>query len=130
MKIEEIIRRDHGSNCILALGPSALDIIEEHQQLLDNGGYRDPLSAIYGEPEEVAAQDAYNRIRGAVLNNWLSVVPRDQMIAVLNVVAQIPGGGFVQYLPGESLSVTLLMDEWNKANPEDKPISINSNYMP
>lgn len=136
MNIEEIIRKNHGSNCILALrhlGGAPDTIIQSGQDALDNGLYNDSITTMYFSdmaPEEIAAQDAYNKIKADVLCRWLKTVSREQMIGTLNTMSQIPMGGSIEYLPGESVSATLLMEEWNKANPEETPIGINPNLLP
>lgn len=136
MNIEDIIRKNHGSNCILALhhlGGDPDTIIQSAQDALDNGLYSDPMTTMYFSgmaPEEIAAQDAYNKIRAEVLSGWLRSIPRDQMLATLTSMLKIPEGCSMEYLPGESMGPTLLMEEWNKANPQERPICYNPNLLP
>lgn len=128
MKIEEIIRKEHGSNCIIALEGGADAIIKEYQTLLDSGEYDNDI--LGREPAQIAAQDAYNQIKQEVLTQWLQRVPRNQMIGMLNAMSQILGGGSIEYLPGESLGPVLAAECWNQANPDADPITINLNYLP
>lgn len=128
--------KNHGSNCILALrhlGGDPDTIIQSAQEALDNGLYSDPMTTMYFSgmaPEEIAAQDAYNKIRAEVLSGWLRSIPRDQMLATLTSMLKIPEGCSMEYLPGESMGPTLLMEEWNKANPQERPICYNPNLLP
>lgn len=131
MTIESIIRRDHGSAAILALGQEADQIIAEHQQLLDSGEYDNSLVTLYfgTSPDEAAAQEAYNHIRDKALHSWLSGIPRRQIIETLNTMVSIVGGATIEPLPGESLSAVSLSQLWSKANPSEAPIGINQDYL-
>lgn len=131
-KIIDIIHRDHGSNAILAIAPEADQIIAEHQQLLDAGEYAEnPLVWLLGKSaDEAAAQEAYNRIRDKALHNWLSAIPREQMVATLNTMAAMFVGCSIVPLPGESFSPSGLADLWNNANPEEEPIYPNPDLLP
>lgn len=104
MNIRDIIVKEHGNNCILALAEEADAIIAEHQALLDAGEYNNCITTMCfgGSPAEAAAKDAYNRIKDRVFTKWLSAIPRPQMVATLNTLGAIMGGAPVEPLPGES----------------------------
>lgn len=131
-KIIDIIHRDHGNSAILALGPEADQIISQHQQLLDAGEYAEnPAVWLMGKSaDEAAAQEAYNRIRDKALHNWLSAIPREQMVATLNTMAAMFGGCSIVPLPGESFSPSSLADLWDNANPGEEPIHPNPDLLP
>ena len=65
MDIREIIIREHGSNCIVALNGDAENIIREHQAMLDAGNYgNDPRVYLYNQDAaQVAAREAYSRLK-------------------------------------------------------------------
>lgn len=131
-KIIDIIHRDHGNSAILALGPEADQIISQHQQLLDTGEYAEnPLVWLMDKSaDEAAAQEAYNRIRDKALHNWLSAIPREQMVATLNTMAAMFDGCSIVPLPGESFFPAGLADLWNNANPGEEPIYPNPDLLP
>lgn len=131
-KIIDIIHRDHGNNAILALGPEADQIIAEHQQLLDAGKYAEnPLVWLLSKSaDEAAAQEAYNRIRDKALHNWLSAIPREQMVATLNTMAAMFDGCSIVPLPGEFFYPSGLAGLWNNAHPGEEPIFPNTNLLP
>lgn len=130
-KIIDIIHRDRGNSAILALGPEADRIISQHQQLLDAGEYAEnPLVWLMGKSaDEAAAQEAYNRIRDKALHNWLSAIPREQMVATINTMAAMFDGCSIVPLPGESFSPSGLAYLWNNANPGEEPIYRNTNLF-
>ena len=126
MTVTEIIRRDHGSNCFITLGVDADDVVKEYQSLVDNGQIQDhPYVWMGRDPVEVAANEAYNKMKSMVLTKWLRSVSREQMLGMVNALAQIVGGGRIEYLPGESIGAVALAEEWSKANPDSNPIMIN-----
>lgn len=130
-KIIDIIHRDRGNSAILALGPEADRIISQHQQLLDAGEYAEnPLVWLMGKSaDEAAAQEAYNRIRDKALHNWLSAIPREQMVATINTMAAMFDGCSIVPLPGESFYPSALTSLWNNANPGEEPIYRNTNLF-
>lgn len=131
MTVAEIIRRDHGSNCFISLQGDAEAVVSAYQALVDNGQMQEHPYVWTGhdDPVEVAANEAYNRMRDMVLIKWLRSVSREQMLGTVNALSQIMGGGSIEYLPGESIGPIALAKEWNKANPESDPIAINTAYL-
>ena len=131
MDIREIIIKEHGSNCIVALNGDAENIISEHQAMLDAGNYgNDPRVYLYNQDAaQVAAQEAYNRIKREVLSRWIRSVTREQMLGMLNALSMTMFPS-VEYLPGESISIMELSRAWNDANPSSPAISINPDALP
>lgn len=130
-KIEDIIKREHGNSCMLALDGDARSIINEHQKLLDDGEYNDHPYVYLGisKPDQVAAQEAYNRLKHTVLTRWMQSVTREQMVATLNTLAMTPFAS-LEYLPGEPISsVFVLAQAWNEANPASPEIHVNPDYL-
>ena len=102
--------------------------INKYQALLDNGSYEGGMYAMLGkQPLEAASQEAYTTICKEILTRWLSQVSREAMLSTLNTIGII--SGTVSYLPGETLSAQALMIEWNKANPDASPISVNTSIL-
>lgn len=122
MDIRSAIIEEHGSNCILAAGHGEA-IIQQHQQMLDNGEY-DFAEGLYAfhTPFTWAVQDAYNALLQSAKNRWLSQVTREQMMGTLNAMHAAHWGAAIEWLPGETMTEPLLMDAWNKANPDQEPI--------
>lgn len=131
MDIREIIIKQHGSNCIVALNGDAESIISEHQTALDTGKYSDdPRVYLYNQDAvQVAAQEAYNRIKHEVLSRWMRSVTREQMLGMLNALSMTMFPS-IEYLPGESISIMELSRAWNDANPSSPAISINPDALP
>lgn len=129
MDIRSAIIEEHGSNCILAAGHGEA-IIQQHQQLLDNGEY-DFAEGLYAfhTPFTWAVQDTYNTLLQSAKNRWLSQVPREQMMGMLSAMHAAHWGAAIEWLPGETMTEPLLMDAWNKANPEQDPIQRISEWQ-
>lgn len=122
MDIRSAIMEKYGSNCILAAGHGEA-IIQQHQQLLDDGQYND--YELWGAAPDAlswAVQDAYNALLQSAKNRWLSQVTREQMMGMLNAMHAAHWGAAIEWLPGETMTEPLLMDAWNKANPDQEPI--------
>ena len=133
MTVQEIIIRDHGSDCLLASGSEGEEIVKTYQGLLDSGAYSGQLAKIfYGDtpPAECAAREAYRGLVDKVMERWLTNVSREEMLGTANCLAKISGGGFIEFLPGEKLWVVGLVAEWNKRNPDQETICVNGNYYP
>lgn len=122
MDIRSAIIEKHGSNCILAAGHGEA-IIQQHQQLLDNGEY-DFVAGLYPNytPLDAAVDGAYECLLKSARDRWLSQVPREQMMGMLNAMHAAHWGAAIEWLPGETMTEPLLMDAWNKANPDQEPI--------
>lgn len=122
MDIRSAIIEKHGSNCILAAGHGEA-IIQQHQQLLDNGEY-DFAEGLYAfhTPFTWAVQEAYNVLLQSAKDRWLSQVTREQMMGMLRAMHAAHWGAAIEWLPGETMTEPLLMDAWNKANPDQEPI--------
>ena len=122
MDIKSVIMEKHGSNCILA-AQDGMGIIQDHQRALDNGEY-DFAEGLYAfhTPFTWAVQDAYNTLLQSAKNRWLSQVTREQMMGMLSAMHAAHWGAAIEWLPGETMTEPLLMDAWNKANPDQEPI--------
>lgn len=122
MDIKSVIMEKHGSNCILA-AQDGMGIIQDHQRALDNGEY-DFAEGLYAfhTPFTWAVQDTYNALLQSAKNRWLSQVPREQMMGMLSAMHAAHWGAAIEWLPGETMTEPLLMDAWNKANPDQDPI--------
>lgn len=122
MDIKSVIMEKHGSNCILA-AQDGMGIIQDHQRALDNGEY-DFAEGLYSfhTPFSWAVQDTYNALLQSAKNRWLSQVPREQMMGMLSAMHAAHWGAAIEWLPGETMTEPLLMDAWNKANPDQDPI--------
>ena len=131
MDIREIIIKEHGSNCIVALNGDAERIISEHQTALDTGKYSDDprVYLFHQDAAQVAAQESYDRIKYEVLYRWMQSVTRDQMLGMLNALSMTMFPS-IEYLPGESISIMELSRAWNDANPSSPAISINPDALP
>ena len=130
MNIYEELRQQHGSDFVVALSlfdgdgdASAYEICEKYQQSYDAGEYQDhPFVLLCGEaPEDAAKREAYNEIKAEILRRWLSRIPRESMLATLETLNKLPCCT-VHWLNGEKISVSLLMQSWNDANPTQAPI--------
>ena len=136
MNIYDELCQQKGSNFMVVLnhlGGNASEICGKYQESYENGMYSHPsLDYLFGNtsPEERALRDAYNEIKHEILTRWLSRVPRQDMITVLNTLSSLTYMANVSYLPDETLSISELMHEWNDANPNEQHISLNSNYLP
>lgn len=122
MDIRSAIMEKYGSNCILAAGHGEA-IIQQHQQLLDDGQYND--YELWGAAPDAlswAVQDAYNALLQSAKNRWLSQVTREQMMGMLSAMHAAHWGVAIEWLPGETMTEPLLMAAWNKANPDQAPI--------
>lgn len=122
MDIKSAIMTKHGSNCILS-AENGMAIIDEYQRLLDNGEYN-CVEGLYPfhTPFTLAVQEAYNTLLQSAQKRWLSQVTREQMMGMLNAMYAAPLGVEIEWLPGETMTEPLLMDAWNKANPDQEPI--------
>jgi hypothetical protein len=122
MDIKSVIMEKHGSNCILA-AQDGMGIIQDHQRALDNGEY-DFAEGLYAfhTPFTWAVQDTYNTLLQSAKNRWLSQVTREQMMGMLSAMHAAHWGAAIEWLPGETMTEPLLMDAWNKANPDQEPI--------
>lgn len=131
MNIHEEIRAKSGSNIDVILagyGIDSTEIYNKYQALYESGAYN---SFLFGAtPEDAAVADAYNELRKTVLNGWMSRISRDTMLGMINGLSALGGFATGTYLPGESLYAMELMSAWNEANPNDKPIGINSDMLP
>ena len=129
MDIKSVIMEKHGSNCILA-AQDGMGIIQDHQRALDNGEY-DFAEGLYAfhTPFTWAVQDAYNTLLQSAKNRWLSQVPREQMMGMLRAMHAAHWGAAIEWLPGETMTEPLLMDAWNKANPDQEPIQRISEWQ-
>ena len=129
MDIKSVIMEKHGSNCILA-AQDGMGIIQDHQRALDNGEY-DFADGLYSfhTPFTWAVQDAYNVLLQSAQNRWLSQVTREQMMGTLNAMHAAHWGAAIEWLPGETMTEPLLMDAWNKANPDQEPIQRISEWQ-
>lgn len=129
MDIKSVIMKKHGSNCILA-AQDGMGIIQDHQRALDNGEY-DFAEGLYAfhTPFTWAVQDTYNALLQSAKNRWLSQVPREQMMGMLNAMHAAHWGAAIEWLPGETMTEPLLMDAWNKANPDQDPIQRISEWQ-
>lgn len=122
MDIKSVIMEKHGSNCILA-AQDGMGIIQDHQRALDNGEY-DFAEGLYAfhTPFTWAVQDTYNALLQSAKNRWLSQVTREQMMGMLSAMHAAHWGVTIEWLPGETMTEPLLMEAWNKANPDQEPI--------
>lgn len=129
MDIKSVIMEKHGSNCILA-AQDGMGIIQDHQRALDNGEY-DFAEGLYAfhTPFTWAVQDTYNALLQSAKNRWLSQVPREQMMGMLSAMHAAHWGAAIEWLPGETMTEPLLMDAWNKANPDQDPIQRISEWQ-
>lgn len=129
MDIKSVIMEKHGSNCILA-AQDGMGIIQDHQRALDNGEY-DFAEGLYAfhTPFTWAVQDTYNALLQSAKNRWLSQVPREQMMGMLSAMHAAHWGAAIEWLPGETMTEPLLMDAWNKANPDQEPIQRISEWQ-
>lgn len=133
MKIEEMIRKTYGSNYSITLahfGVEAGELIDKYQRLYDEGAYSSfPYDMLGKRPEEWAAQEACNEIKDLILTHWLAGVSREQILATLNTMAELPISPVLEYLPGEQVTVDMLMDAWNKAHQDEKKVQYNPDYL-
>lgn len=122
MDIKSAIIEEHGSDCILAAGHGEA-IIQQHQQLLDNGEY-DFVAGLYPNytPLDAAVDGAYECLLKSARDRWLSQVPREQMMGMLNAMRAAHWGVTIEWLPGEHMGIDHLIAAWNKANPDQDPI--------
>ena len=129
MDIRSAIIEKHGSNCILAAGHGEA-IIQQHQQLLDNGEY-DFAEGLYAfhTPFTWAVQEAYNVLLQSAKNRWLSQVTREQMMGMLSAMHAAHWGVTIEWLPGEHMGIDHLIAAWNKANPDQDPIQRISEWQ-
>ena len=79
------------------------------------------LDSLGGHPTEII-----NKYQ-ALLDNGSYEGGMYAMLSTLNTIGII--SGTVSYLPGETLSAQALMIEWNKANPDASPISVNTSIL-
>lgn len=133
MSIEEIIKKNHGNSCILWDPETSVSVIKTYQDMLDAGEYDESIPMFYGDlsPEECAARDAYNTLRDNALRQWLTSVTREEMLGMLGALSKISGGGYIQWMEGETLWCLSLASKWNECNPLENPILFdNSPYLP
>ena len=140
MNIENEILAKYGSNVYVALGTVADEITAKYQAAWDNGVYTDnalPGQAMMNQlcgrtPEAAVISDAWNELKKASLNLWMSGVSREQMVAALCMLSAVPGGMFlsVAWLHGaENLTDMALMRAWNEAHPDEAPIYSNDEAL-
>lgn len=140
MNIENEILAKYGSNFYVALGTVADEITAKYQAAWDNGVYTDnalPGQAMMNQlcgrtPEAAVISDAWNELKKASLNLWMSGVSREQMVAALCMLSAVPGGMFlsVAWLHGaENLTDMALMRAWNEAHPDEAPIYRNDEAL-
>ena len=90
----------------------------------------DPRVYLYNQDAaQVAAQEAYSRIKYEVLSRWMRSVTREQMLGMLNALSMTMFPS-IEYLPGEPISLMELARAWSSANPESPAISINPDALP
>lgn len=133
MNVYEEIRAKSGTNfevILRGINVRATDICDKYQALYDAGEYNNGIMSIGSTPEEMVLRDAYNEIRKTVLTGWLSQVSRDNMLGMLNAMSPMGDLIWVTFLPGESIGIRELMCCWNEANPEERPIGVNPDYLP
>lgn len=135
MNIRDEIHAKYGSNVYIALGAVANEITAKYQAAWDAGRYAEDdwlYKQCGGTPETTVIRDAWNELKKAALDLWMSRVSREQMVAALCMLSAFPGGILpsVAWLPGaETLTDMDLLRAWSVAHPDEAPIYRNDEAL-